>query len=94
MSSTTQPQRRTRPPMRAQASPCCSRSSPSPARPWPGSCPLGGLWIGVPLAVAAIVLGARARRQDARPAMATAAIVLAVLVIAQLAFWFGLSMVS
>ena len=44
--------------------------------------PLGGLWIGLPLAVAAIVLGVRARAQDARPVMATVAIVLAVICIA------------
>jgi len=49
--------------------------------------PLGGLWIGLPLGVAAIVLGVRARR-DLRGgkgrAMATVAIVLAALAIAQM----------
>ena len=49
--------------------------------------PLGGLWIGLPLAVAAIVLGVRARREGDRRWMATAAIVLAGLCIAQMAIY-------
>ena len=49
--------------------------------------PAGGLWIGLPLAVAAIVLGIRAHRQLAGQAgsrMAIVAIVLAVLAIGQM----------
>jgi hypothetical protein len=50
--------------------------------------PLGGLWIGLPLGVAAIVVGARARRElSGRPGarMATAAIVIAALAITSMA---------
>ena len=50
--------------------------------------PLGGLWIGLPLGVAAIVIGVRARRELAgRPGarMATVAIVIAGLAIASMA---------
>lgn len=46
--------------------------------------PAGGLWIGLPLGIAAIVLGIRARRQHAGTAMATTAIVLAGLAIGQM----------
>lgn len=46
--------------------------------------PLGGLWIGLPLAVAAIVLGLRARRRPSGSAMAIAAIAIAALCIAQM----------
>ncbi len=52
--------------------------------------PAGGLWIGLPLGVAAIVLGLRARREDVRGAsakMAITAIVLASLAIGQMAVW-------
>jgi len=49
--------------------------------------PLGGLWIGLPLAVAAIVLGLRARRAGSGRAPATAAIVIAGLCIAQMAVY-------
>ena len=49
--------------------------------------PLGGLWIGLPLAVAAIVLGLRARRAGSGRVMATAAIVLAGLCLAQMAIY-------
>ena len=55
---------------------------------------LGGLWIGLPLAVAAIVLGVRARREDDRRWMATAAIVLAGLCLAQMAIYTIASSVS
>ena len=48
----------------------------------------GGLWIGLPLAVAAIVLGVRARRFQSGTVMATVAIGIATLVIAQMAVWF------
>jgi hypothetical protein len=51
--------------------------------------PAGGLWIGLPLAVAAIVLGRRAQGT-----MAVAAIVIASLCIAQMAVWTVLSIVS
>jgi hypothetical protein len=47
--------------------------------------PAGGLWIGLPLAVAAIVLGLRARREGAGRRMATAAIVIGALALAQMA---------
>lgn len=53
--------------------------------------PAGGLWIGLPLAVAAIVLGLRARRELAGRAgsgIATAAIVIAGLLVAMMAAWF------
>jgi len=56
--------------------------------------PLGGLWIGLPLAVAAIVLGVRARREGDRRWMATAAIVLAGLCLAQMAIYTIVSSVS
>jgi predicted Kef-type K+ transport protein len=46
--------------------------------------PAGGLWIGLPLATAALVLGIRARRQRLGVGMATAAIAIAALVIVQM----------
>lgn len=46
--------------------------------------PGGGLWIGLPLGIAAIVLGIRARRQQTGVAMATAGIALAALAIGQM----------
>ena len=49
--------------------------------------PAGGLWIGLPLAAAAIVLGVRARRSLADRRMATAAIAIAALCIAQMAVY-------
>ena len=52
--------------------------------------PAGGLWIGLPLAIAAIVVGLRARRELAGgrgTGMATAAIIIAGLCIAQMAVW-------
>ena len=49
--------------------------------------PAGGLWIGLPLAAVAIVLGVQARRQHTGAGMATAAIVIAGLMIAQMAVW-------
>jgi hypothetical protein len=58
-----------------------------PGSTWAWDLPLGGLWIGLPLAVAAIVLGVRARRQGDRRWMATAAIVVACLCIAQMAVY-------
>jgi hypothetical protein len=50
--------------------------------------PAGGLWIGLPLGVAAIVVGVRARRERSGRngvRMATAAIVIAALAIASMA---------
>jgi hypothetical protein len=43
--------------------------------------PAGGLWIGLPLAAVAIVLGTRARRQGLRVRTATAAIAISALAI-------------
>ena len=56
--------------------------------------PAGGLWIGLPLGVAAIVLGLRARRAAARPRMATVAIVLAALALGQMAVYSVVSALS
>ena len=47
--------------------------------------PAGGFWIGIPLAIAAIVVGTRARRTS--PRLATAAIVLAAIEILFTATW-------
>ena len=58
-----------------------------PGSTWAWELPLGGLWIGLPLAVAAIVLGVRAHREGDRRWMATAAIVLAGLCLAQMALY-------
>jgi hypothetical protein len=52
--------------------------------------PAGGLWIGLPLGLAAILVGVRARRKlagEAGSRMAIAAIVLAGLAIAQMAVY-------
>jgi len=59
--------------------------------------PLGGLWIGLPLGVVAIVLGVRARcdlRGGKGRAMATVAIVLAVLAIGQMVVYSAVSVLS
>lgn len=59
--------------------------------------PAGGLWIGLPLGIAAIVLGLRARREGVRgggSAMAIAALVLGGLAIAQMVIWTTVSIVS
>jgi hypothetical protein len=56
--------------------------------------PLGGLWSGLPLAVAAIVLGLRARGAGSGRVMATAAIVLAGLCLLQMAVYTIVSSVS
>jgi hypothetical protein len=61
------------------------------------SLPAGGLWIGLPLGVAAIVLGVRARREltgGGGFTMATAAIVLAGLAIGQMVVYTVVSAVS
>jgi hypothetical protein len=56
--------------------------------------PLGGLWIGLPLGIAAIALGIRARRAGIGVGMATAAIVLAGLAIAQMIVYAAVSALS
>ena len=56
--------------------------------------PSGGLWIGLPLAVAAIVLGLRARRAGAGTRQATTGVVLASLAVLQMAIWMLVSLVS
>jgi hypothetical protein len=56
--------------------------------------PLGGLWIGLPLGIAAIVLGIRARQAGVGVRRATAAIVLAGLAIAQMAVFTTVSAIS
>ena len=58
-----------------------------PGSTWAWDLPLGGLWIGLPLAVAAIALGLHARRAGSGRVMATAAIVIAGLCIAQMAVY-------
>jgi hypothetical protein len=49
--------------------------------------PAGGLWIGLPLAIAAIALAVQARRLDGGGSRATAAIVIGGLMIAQMLVW-------
>ena len=56
--------------------------------------PAGGLYIGLPLAVAAIVLGVQARRAGRGTGVALAAIVIAGLMIAQMAIYSVVSAVS
>jgi len=59
--------------------------------------PAGGLWIGLPLGLAAIVLGIRARRElagEAGSRMALAAIVLAALAIGQMVVYVAASTLS
>ena len=56
--------------------------------------PAGGYWIGLPLAIAAIVLAVRARRQLGGSGVAVAAMVIAGLMIAQMAIWTLASAVS
>jgi hypothetical protein len=59
--------------------------------------PAGGLWIGLPLALGAIVVGIRARRElagEAGSRMAIAAIVLAVAAIAQMVVFVAASALS
>jgi hypothetical protein len=65
-----------------------------PGSTWAWDLPLGGLWIGLPLAVAAIVLGLRARRAGSGRVMATAAIVIAGLCLAQMVVYTIVSSVS
>ena len=56
--------------------------------------PLGGLWIGLPLGVAAILYGRRARRAGAGAGLALTGIVLASLALAQMTVWAVGSLVS
>ena len=57
--------------------------------------PAGGLWIGLPLAIAAIVVGIKARSSIAGGStMATVAIVIAGLMIAQMVVWSLVSIFS
>lgn len=56
--------------------------------------PAGGLYIGLPLAIAAIVIGVRARRDGGGSKLALAAIVIAGLCIAQMVVWTLASAVS
>ena len=58
------------------------------------SLPAGGLWIGLPLAIAAIVRGLRARRAGVGTVMATVAIGISALAIGQMAVWFIVSALS
>jgi hypothetical protein len=65
-----------------------------PGTTWAWDLPAGGLWIGLPLAVAAIGLGLRARRAGSGLVMATAAIVIAGLCLAQMVVYTIVSSVS
>jgi len=59
--------------------------------------PAGGLWIGLPLGVAAIVLGVRARREPisrGHSALAIAAIALATLAIGQMVVYSAVLLVT
>ena len=56
--------------------------------------PEGGLWIGLPLAVAAIVLARRARAEHVGVGRATVALVIAGLCIAQMVVWSVVEAVS
>lgn len=49
--------------------------------------PAGGLWIGLPLAIAAIALGRQARATSSGSKMGTAAVVIAALMILQMVVW-------
>ena len=49
--------------------------------------PAGGFWIGLPLAIAAIAVGLKARRGHTGRTMATVAIAIAGLMIAMMAVW-------
>jgi hypothetical protein len=65
-----------------------------PGSTWAWDLPAGGLWIGLPLCLAAIYLGLRARRQGARVGLATASVVIAGLALAQMVVWTTISVVS
>ena len=65
-----------------------------PGSTWAWELPAGGLWIGLPLAVAAIVLGLRARAAGQGRVPAMAAIVLAGLCVAQMVVYSIVSALS
>jgi hypothetical protein len=54
--------------------------------------PLGGLWLGLPLALAAIALGLMARREGSHRGRATTAVILGALCVAQMAVWSAVSL--
>ena len=56
--------------------------------------PAGGFWIGLPLAIAAIVLAVKARRAGVGTGMAAAAMVIAGLMLAMMAVWTVVEMVG
>ena len=56
--------------------------------------PAGGLWIGLPLAIAAIAIGIRAHRLLGGSKLAVAAIAIAGLMILQMAIWTLVSLVG
>jgi len=56
--------------------------------------PAGGLYIGLPLGIAAIVLGVRARREGVGKGRSTAAVIVAALCIAQMAVWTAVAALS
>jgi hypothetical protein len=56
--------------------------------------PAGGFWIGLPLGIAAIILGVRARRELHGSGLATAAIVIAGLSIGQMVVYTAVSALS
>ena len=56
--------------------------------------PAGGLWIGLPLAIAALVLGIRARRQRVGVWIATAAHAIATLACAQMVVYGAVTALS
>ncbi len=56
--------------------------------------PAGGLYIGLPLALAAILLGSRARRQNAGKGRATVGMVIAGLCIVQMLIWTAVSLAT
>lgn len=61
---------------------------------WDLDLPAPGLWIGLPLGLAAIVLGVRARRSGVRRGLATAAIVIGGLAIGQMALYMLVELVA
>jgi hypothetical protein len=56
--------------------------------------PSGGIWIGLPLGIAAIVLGLQARRRLGHSSMAVAAIAISVLMIGMMVVWKIVELVS
>jgi hypothetical protein len=56
--------------------------------------PLGGLYIGLPLALAALMTGSRARRQGVGNRRATVAMVIAGLCIIQMVVWTAVSLAT